>query len=58
MIDLICACDNCHYLFDAPELPEQCPDCGKWETRLATKDEQSEVINRTTSGSDKEEEWI
>ena len=40
------------------ELPEQCPDCGKWETRLATKDEQSEFINRTTSGSDKEEEWI
>lgn len=37
MIDLICACDNCHYLFDAPELPEQCPDCGKWETRLAIR---------------------
>ena len=43
---MICACDNCHYLFDAPELPEQCPDCGKWETRLATKDEQSEFVER------------
>ena len=26
---MICACDHCYYLFEAPELPEQCPDCGK-----------------------------
>ena len=55
---MICACNNCHYLFDAPGLPEQCPDCGKWETRLADESEQAEFINRTTIGSDKEEEWI
>lgn len=55
---MICACDHCHYLFESLELPEQCPDCGKRETRLATKDEQSEFINRITSDEDKEEEWL
>ena len=55
---MIFACDYCYFLFSCAVQPEQCPDCGKWETRLATKDEQSEFINRTTSGSDKEEEWI
>jgi len=33
VIALICACDHCYYLFEAPELPEQCPDCGKQATR-------------------------
>ncbi len=22
-------CDNCHYTFEAEELPNRCPDCGK-----------------------------
>ena len=44
VITLICACDHCYYLFEAPELPEQCPDCGKQATRPAN--EQEDVYKR------------
>lgn len=43
---MICACDHCHYLFASPELPEQCPDCGKRQTRPADETEQREYLAR------------
>ena len=52
---LICACDQCHYLFEAPELPEQCPDCGKRKTRPASQDEQTEYRGRAKNNN--AEEW-
>ena len=52
---LICACDQCHYLFEAPELPEQCPDCGKRKTRPASESERAEYRGRTQKNN--AEEW-
>ena len=57
VITLICACDHCYYLFEAPELPEQCPDCGKQATRPANKQERAEYLSRQTSSQEEAEEW-
>lgn len=42
----IFACDACHYLFEAIERPEQCPDCGKYKVRPASQEEIDEYIKR------------
>lgn len=57
VIALICACDHCYYLFEAPELPEQCPDCGKQATRPANKQERAEYLSRQTNSQEEAEEW-
>ena len=54
---MICACDHCYYLFEAPELPEQCPDCGKQATQPANKQERAEYLSRQTSSQEDAEEW-
>ena len=46
-----------YYLFEAPELPEQCPDCGKQATRPANKQERAEYLSRQTSSQEEAEEW-
>lgn len=57
MIVLICACDHCYYLFEAPELPERCPDCGKRAARPADEQEQEEYLDRQKNSGEKAEEW-
>ena len=57
VITLICACDHCYYLFEAPELPEQCPDCGKQATRPANEQEREEYLSRKKNTSKEAEEW-
>ncbi len=52
---MICACDQCHYLFEATELPEQCPDCGKRKTRPASESERAEYRGRAQNNN--AEEW-
>lgn len=47
------ACDTCHYVFADDKQPEQCPDCGKFTVRPATKAEEQELIER----SEKEQFW-
>ena len=54
---MICACDHCYYLFEAPELPEQCPDCGKQATRPANEQERAEYLSWQTSRQEEAEEW-
>lgn len=54
---MICACDYCYYLFEAPELPEQCPDCGKQATRPANEQEREEYLSRKKNTSKEAEEW-
>ena len=34
---MIYACDNCHFLFSRTTEPEQCPDCGKYTVRRASR---------------------
>lgn len=41
---MIYVCDHCHYLFQAEEQPEQCPDCGKSPIRSATDAETQEFM--------------
>lgn len=43
---MIYACDECMFLFDADEVPERCPDCGKLNIRIANDDEMIEFMNR------------
>ena len=57
VITLICACDHCYYLFEAPELPEQCPDCGKQAPRPANEQEREEYLSRKKNTSKEAEEW-
>ena len=57
MIVLICACDHCYYLFEAPELPERCPDCGKQAARPANEQEQEEYLGRQNGNSKEAGEW-
>ena len=57
VIVLICACDHCYYLFEAPELPERCPDCGKRAARPADEQEQEEYLDRQKNSGEKAEEW-
>lgn len=37
-------CEACQYTFPAEEEVTQCPDCGKFTVRLATKQEQDEYF--------------
>ena len=39
LIPLICICDDCRYTFEAGNMPERCPDCGKLKVREATAQE-------------------
>ena len=32
-------CNECKYTFEAEQIPEQCPDCGKIAVRKATEKE-------------------
>ncbi len=43
---MIYACDACKFLFQRVSEPEQCPDCGKYSIRPATKAEVEEFNNR------------
>ncbi len=43
---MIYACDACRFLFKRASEPEQCPDCGKYSIRPATKEEAEEFNNR------------
>lgn len=38
-------CMACQYTFESPEMPDQCPDCGKTEVRPATELEQAEYLS-------------
>ena len=40
---MIYACDACKFLFERVSEPDQCPDCGKFNIRLATKAEADEL---------------
>lgn len=39
---MICTCTHCGYTFENAEIPEQCPDCGKYAVRRATEQEERE----------------
>jgi len=43
---MIYACDNCRFLFSRAAEPEQCPDCGKYAVRPATREERLEYEAR------------
>ena len=43
---MIYACDACKYLFESSRTETQCPDCGKFAVREATKEEAEEYENR------------
>lgn len=38
----IYVCDSCHYLFEADEDIDRCPDCGKRNIRPANEQEREE----------------
>lgn len=37
-------CDSCHYLFEADDDIDRCPDCGKQNIRPASEQEQDEYL--------------
>ena len=39
-------CNYCRFTFTRTVMPEQCPDCGKYAVRPATKEETEEAIAR------------
>ena len=43
---MIFTCDNCGFIFSRSEETEQCPDCGKYEVRPASEEEQQEFAQR------------
>ena len=43
---MLYACEECRYLFEADREPEQCPDCGKYAVREATRSEREEYDRR------------
>ena len=47
---MIFTCDNCHYSFCDEKVPEQCPDCGKFKVRPATKAEEQDLIDCKEKG--------
>ena len=48
-------CNHCRFTFTRTVMPEQCPDCGKYAVRLATREETEETIARQKE-YDKEQE--
>ena len=46
VIEMIFTCDNCGFIFSRSSQPEQCPDCGKDNVRLANDAEQEEFAAR------------
>ena len=46
VITMIYICDNCRFLFSRAAEPEQCPDCGKYTVRRASRGEQQEYQAR------------
>ena len=55
---MICTCKNCNYTFEAPAVPEQCPDCGKkWTVREAT-DEEKQWYQKIQAEKDYEDDAI
>lgn len=43
---MVFTCDNCHFIFDAENYLDQCPDCGKYAVRRATEEEVKELEER------------
>ena len=43
---MLYTCEQCLFLFESEEKPEQCPDCGKFSVREATRAEQEEFLRR------------
>lgn len=41
---MICTCTHCSYTFESDDLPEQCPDCGKYAVRPATEQETDDYL--------------
>ena len=39
---MVFACDHCHFLFSRTEQQEQCPECGKYQIRPASQEEQAD----------------
>ena len=39
-------CNHCRFTFTRTVMPEQCPDCGKYAVRSATKEAAEETIAR------------
>lgn len=46
------ACDVCHFLFEAVQMIDQCPDCGKYMVRPATQEEHDEYEKRKEEAYD------
>ncbi len=46
---MIYACDACRFLFKRVSEPGQCPDCGKYNIRPATKAEVEEFNSRSNN---------
>lgn len=46
---MVFTCNNCHFIFNSKQQPEQCPDCGKYTVRLATEEEEKELEERKRS---------
>ena len=51
-MNMIFACDSCHFLFSGDARPEQCPDCGKYTVRPASEAERQEYSERLTEASE------
>ena len=41
---MVFICDTCHYVFANEKLVEQCPDCGKFNVRAATAEEERDYL--------------
>ena len=39
---MVFVCDYCHFLFSDTVQPEQCPECGKYQIRPASQEEQTD----------------
>ena len=44
---MLYSCDECLFLFESNDKPNQCPDCGKYAVREATPEEIEEYRKRS-----------
>lgn len=49
---MLYACNHCKYLFESNNEVNQCPDCGKYAVRPATKTEIEEYESRDKNWDD------
>ena len=49
---MLYACNHCKYLFESNDEVNQCPDCGKYAVRPATKTEIEEYESRDKNWDD------